>query len=117
LARIHVQNCCCFLLVRSLLIPPRSVPGEACFTPRTLTRPEQATTSRRIPAHPTKSPQRQEPRSTRTLCGSASPRDTSSALSSRPPAHSAHSANSPLNLRALGLAGRRETSAAGAAYR
>src|SRR5690606_31897813 len=31
--------------VESLLIPPRSLPGEAGFTPRTLTRPEQTTTS------------------------------------------------------------------------
>src|SRR5690606_13894865 len=33
-----------FLPVESMLIPPRSVPGEASSTPRTQTRPEQTTT-------------------------------------------------------------------------
>ncbi len=35
-----------FLPAGSRLIPPRSLPGEAGFTPRTLTRPEQTTTPR-----------------------------------------------------------------------
>src|SRR5690606_28864022 len=34
-----------FLPVGSRLIPPGSLPGEAGFTPRTLTRPAQTTTS------------------------------------------------------------------------
>src|SRR5690606_10395144 len=41
------RSCCMwFLPVGSMLIPPRMLPGEAGSTPRTLTRPEQTTTSR-----------------------------------------------------------------------
>src|SRR5690606_30598572 len=49
-----------FLPVGSVLIPPRRVPGEAGFTPRTLTRP--APPHHRISDHATQPPQRQQTR-------------------------------------------------------
>src|SRR5690606_27864850 len=61
-----------FLPVGSWLIPPGSLPGEAGFTPRTLTRPAQATTS-------------QDPRLRRAVSAARRPRKTQPSAPSEPP--------------------------------
>src|SRR5690606_4404985 len=64
-----------FLPVGSRLIPPRTLPGEACFIPRTPTRPAQTTTSQRSRLTPRSLRSATEPIAP-LLRGSAALRDT-----------------------------------------